>query len=965
MILSAFFIIAVLNGEFVFPTQAISTTPNSSGRFLAYSLRAAEFRSLGEFGKAAAALKQAIDFSLRENLGHPYRQCLLRLAILEWNLGNTLDSRRLFAEARTAFREAEDKRSEEFSETCLALVEMYEEGKKDREAGFYRRSLARLEQARLLGRGLGISEFELKCLRQISLTYWEMGQTDMFQEFNERALKIAEVISHQAEKGRCLNNIGISYHKLSEHSLAIEYLEKALSTIRRSGDRVTEAECLSNLGIVYRDLGNSQRALFYLSGALAIDKERDDDRSVSMDLANLGTVFLGRGIDRRDRSALSQGLTALLESFSIRQKRRLPESSIDIAMLNNIGVAYNELGNQVHSRRFLHRAFESADRSNRLLERGCIINNLAASYLYEGRLEEALKLYHESYDLGLKSAATNLEIESCYGLGKCYELSLDSHKALDYYGRAIVSLEAVRQRLSSEFLLMGFSRNKLAPYHDVLRLLAELYRNKPSIELVQQMFNFIERAKARAFKLRMESMEMAGINSHDNFARERLIRLEEHIAEIQKQLRDAGTDYDERALLNMELQHDEEDYYHVVSTLRSAQKEDRKMAHDDVCTLEAIQRILEREEAALLEYFLGEERSYLIFLTSRTADLFILSARTELERSLRGFLKMLSASAIDSRAGYLASERIAKQLAPFEWAGTLDEVRSLLIIPDGILHELPFEALRICDDGKWKYLIERYAVSYCPSSSSLNALDRIPENLIWRNDLLAVGGADYETAHAIGNEEGADPGPSINRPPSNSRENLGALPHSRAEILGLAKLFSVERAKILMGKTASEEIFKALPLEDFKIIHIACHGLLDESHPLRSALALSPSPGGESDGLLQVREIYGLKIKSDLVVLSACRTARGTLESTEGPMGLARAFFFAGARNVLATLWPLNDKASVVLVREFYRCYLQGQSARESLRSAKLKMLGTPWAHPYYWASLTLYGASKSHSPAL
>ena len=99
--------------------------------------------------------------------------------------------------------------------------------------------------------------------------------------------------------------------------------------------------------------------------------------------------------------------------------------------------------------------------------------------------------------------------------------------------------------------------------------------------------------------------------------------------------------------------------------------------------------------------------------------------------------------------------------------------------------------------------------------------------------------------------------------------------------------------------------------------------------------------------------------------LLPCRTARGTLESTEGPMGLARAFFFAGARNVIATLWPLSDKASVELMREFYRNYLQGQSAREALRMAKLKMLGTPWAHPYYWASLTLYGASKPHSPAL
>lgn len=965
MNLFSFVLIAVLAGELVYPAQANSTTKGSRGCFLTYSLKAAEFRSLGEFGKAAAALKEALDFSKHDNLGHPHRQCLLRLAILEWDLGNTLDSQRLFEEARAAFREVGDRRSEEFSEMGLAFLSMYEEGKKDREARFYRRSLVRFEQARFLAVGLGLSEFELKCLRQIGLTYWEMGQIDMFLECNERALKIAEMTKHQTEKGKCLNNIGISYHKLDEHSLAIEYMEKALSTIRRSGDRVTEAECLSNLGILYRDLGNSERALFYLSGALAIDKERDDDRSVSMDLANLGTVFLRRGIDQRNRGDLSQSLSAFLESASIHQKGYQPTGPVDLAMLNNIGVAYNELGDLGRSRGILHQALAAADRSGRISERGCIINNLAASYLYEGRREEALSLYHESYDLGLKSASMDLATESCYGLGKCYELSLDFPKALDYYRRAIVAMEAVRERLSSEFLLIGFSRNKLAPYHDAIRLLGELYRNEPSNELLQQIFNLIERAKARALSQKIDRVEMDGADTQAMLVKERLNRLEEHIADIKRQLSDPGINESARALLAIELQHDEEDFYHLASDIRPAHREDRKMVQDEVCTLDGIQRILGREEAALLEYFLGEERSYLLLLTPKTVELFILSARTEIERSLRGFLKMMSESAIDSRAGYQASERIAKELAPFDWAETLDGIRSLLIIPDGILHELPFEALRIYDDGEWSYLIEHYTVSYCPSSSYLSALDQIPEDRIWRSDLLAVGGSVYETNHTRRGEEGVGLGSPVRRPPSNLRESLRAIPHSRTEVSDLARLFSKEKAKILTGRAASEDMFKALPLEDYKIIHIACHGLLDESHPLRSALALSSSPGGENDGLLQVREIYGLKIKSDLVVLSACRTARGTLESTEGPMGLARAFFFAGARNVIATLWPLSDKASVELMREFYRNYLQGQSAREALRMAKLKMLGTPWAHPYYWASLTLYGASKPHSPAL
>ena len=964
MSLIAFVMIGALTCKIAYPVQAISDPESSASRFLAHSLQAAECRSLGEYDKAAAALKQALRFSRYENLGHPHRQCLLRLAIMEWGLGNALDSKKLFTEAHTAFLEVGDKRSEEFCATCLALIELYEGGKEDRNVGFYRRSLDRLEQARFLGGSLGISDLELKCLRQKGLTYWEMGQIDRFLECNERALKISEKINHQVEKGRCLNNIGISYHKLNEHALALEYLENALSTIRRSGDRLTEAECLSNLGIVYRDLGNSERARFYFNGALAIDRERDDARSISMDLANLGTVFLRRGIDQRDRNDLAQGLAALLESSSFKQQRSQPTVSVNLATLNNIGVVYNELGDLDHSRRFLRQALEAAAKSDRIAEKGCIINNIAASYLYEGQLEEAIRFYQESYDLGLKSASENLVIESCYGLGKSYELSLDYPKALDYYGRAIAAMEAVRERLSSEFLLIGFSRNRQAPYHDVIGLLAELYRDEPSIGLLQQIFNFMERAKARAFRSRIESSGMDLAYPQDMLVKERLTRLEQHITDIHRQLSKPGIDDGERAILNIELQHDEEDYYHLVSALKPDHREDRKMVQDEVCVLQDIQRILEGEEAALLEYFLGEERSYLLLLTPRTAELFILSARAEIERSLRGYLKMMSESAIDGRAGYPASERIAKELAPFEWAGILGEIRSLVIIPDGILHYLPFETLRICDDGEWRYLIGRYAVSYCPSASSLSALDHIPEDRAWRNDLLAVGGSVYEANHSFQEEQVEGPSSPLMRPPSYPRERLRAIPHSRMEISDIAKLFSIEKTKILTGRAASEDNFKALSLEDFKIIHLACHGLLDESHPLRSALALSSTPGSENDGLLQVREIYGLRIKSDLVVLSACQTARGTLEDTEGPMGLARAFFFAGARTVLATLWPLSDRAAVALMREFYRNYLRGQPAREALRLAKLKMLDTPWAHPYYWAALTLYGASKSNSPA-
>jgi CHAT domain-containing protein len=149
---------------------------------------------------------------------------------------------------------------------------------------------------------------------------------------------------------------------------------------------------------------------------------------------------------------------------------------------------------------------------------------------------------------------------------------------------------------------------------------------------------------------------------------------------------------------------------------------------------------------------------------------------------------------------------------------------------------------------------------------------------------------------------------------------------------------------------------KTLQLQDYRIIHIACHGLLDEDRPLRSALVLSLDSGQANDGFLEMREIYGLSTSADLIVLSACRTARGLLEHAEGPMGISRSFFFTGARSVLASLWTINDKPAVFFMREFYRSYLAGHTAKEALRLAKRMLIRSSWSHPYYWASFVLIG---------
>ncbi|HSA95812.1 MAG TPA: CHAT domain-containing tetratricopeptide repeat protein [Acidobacteriota bacterium] len=880
------------------------------------------------------------------------------MGLLTWDLGRITESKRYFEEARAAFELCSDIRSAEFSADCLEIIRLYEQGKKDRDAKYLYLSLRRFEEAISLGQAIGIPDFALKCLRQQGLTYWEMDELVRFHEVNERALGIATVIGHQVEKGRCLNNLGISYHRRNEYSLAAEYLESALTCIRSAGDRPTEAECLSNLGVLYRDLGNYSRARSCLAGALALDREIGDRESMATDMGNLGTLLLRKGADTRNKDDLFQSLEAFRECASLRDALS-SDARASFATLNDIGIVYNELGEHGMSRSFFEAALRAVNGTPFAREKGHVLCNIAASYLYERRVDEARRYYEISYRLGAENALENVLIESSFGLGKCHELSRADTLALDYYQRSVIALERIRERLSSEILSIGFARNKLGAYQSIIDILARQYLDRPADGLLEQLFSTSERAKARAF---LESILAAapGPSPDSPRTQERLESLSENIAELAERLARPGLPAEEKASVNDELEHEEGEFVRLSSELDPRARQGRPLATDSIYSFQDLRRQILDDQSILLEYDLGDERSYLVAVTAMSAGLFLLPGRTALEKSLRAYLKMTSEGSFESGAGHGAAERIGRELLPFVGRAEYGGKTKLIIIPDGALHYLPFEALRIPAESGSQYLVEKFSVSYSPSASSLNVLKNTGKTTSWKMDLLAVGGPLYEEGDARSGQPALSRTAATRRLYGDEPALFCPLPYSRQEAREVAGMFPRKRVVILEREAASEGALKALPLGDFRIIHFACHGLIDEEHPFRSALALSFLDEPDNDGFLQTREIYGLKTRADLVVLSACRTAGSFLEPSEGAMGLARAFFFSGTRSVLASLWPVNDRAAVDLMKEFYRRILSGNDAAEALRLAKLKLLRTSRNHPFYWGGFVLIGDSEA-----
>lgn len=933
------------------PLPAAPDAPSLSRSFET----ASALRARGEYDLAFEAIKGALEALRRDRNPSDSAKCLLRLGLLKWDLGDIDGSQLYFERARAAFEQGFDRKSTEYCEKCLALIRAYQEGKEARLAKLFFRSLDRFDEAFRLGRELGFEDFDLKGLRQQALTYLEMRRLDLFLDNSSRALTLAARLNHRIEQARSSNNIGVYYQQRSSFSQAVDHFSSALAALRQVADPVTEAECLNNLGLVYRELDNLGQARHYLIRALSLDRRTGDPVAICVDLLNLGSVEMRQGIENGSREDLLRSLEYIRDGLDALAGRPV-DPRISFMALNNLGVIYNELKQHEEARRHFRRALAVVSDGRHTLERCQCLNNMALSFLDERNTDEASALYLRSLELCTQDPHDNILMDAHLGLGRCDEQRQDLPAALAHYRRSIEALERLRGRVSSEPFSIGYARNRHAVYEQAAHLLAAAAGRTGSESDLTELFEIIERSKARAF---LENVQdgLAGRPPADESSRlERLKALSRNIQELSSGLAEGSVSPDRKAVLASELELEEDEFVRLASGPKTPSADPEERWGGKVRALRDVQGMLSQEGAVLLEYYLSKPRSYLLRITPAGIKLYVLPEKGRIEATLRGFLKFVSERGLSPAEGQGPAERIGRELMPFEGDEVALGAKALIVIPDGVLYHLPFEVLRVPDGPAFRYLIEFLPVSYGPSASALMVLRRSPAPDRRQKDLLAVGSPQAGPRGRIGGSLTSQDRPASEIESGTQGHGLPDLPFSRKEILDVAALFPPTSVDILMGQQASEGRIKRLALTDYRIIHLATHGLLDERYPYRSALILAPTGAAEEDGRLQTREIYGLTMSAELVVLSACQTARGRLEDTEGPMALARPFFFAGARSVVASLWQINDRATVHFMREFYRNLALGRTKAESLRAAKLRLLGSEWAHPFFWAGFLLQG---------
>jgi CHAT domain-containing protein/Tfp pilus assembly protein PilF len=914
----------------------------------------------GEFWDAIPASEKALGIAKSEGSCIHQLDCLINLGILNWNIGELKRSRACFTEALALSQKLKISSAAAECSTALLIHDLYLRGKEERLKRRFQQSIREFRTAIEMGKTIGKPEFELKCLRQLSLDYLELERMDQFLSLGEQALAIARQLRHRPEEGRCLNNMGLYFFKTNRYSKALALYDEALAIAKETSKNGTdETDCLNNIALVYLNLGDYAKALRYLEEAFAIDIKKNGILEMCIELNNIGEILRNRASTTSDNTQFARAIDYFSRALELSRKTNVEK--IEAYSLNNLGLTYSSLGQYPIALGHFHAALEKANALGRKGDAGTILCNIGQTHLQIGDFAAAKKFFLRAIDLALKANRDEVLWETYLGLGKCLENDQELDSALSCYRKAADIVDMIRRRLAWDDQKTGFERDKWKLYEAWIDALFTREQLRPSAVSELEIWRTIERAKASAFVeelYQVENPRRRPFVPQDLVAQQQLTR---RISQTISKLADGGLSPEKRKSLLVGLERVEDEYASLINRFR-VEAADSLVLPDEKLSLETVRKSILDPETAILEFFLGEKRSFEVLVTQTQLVIRPLPRRAEIEDSLRAYLKLLSSPPKGRFPGFEAARRIYTELISPLAERLPPSVQNLVVIPDGILCYLPFETLVRDghDDANRKFMIETYQVSYAPSVSSLALLARPRSGDVSAGKILALGNPVYASRHPIGPPHQNGSGDVLREIYLESGFDFSELPYSKREVQEIGRIFGPEFVDTYVGSEAREEVIKKASLTDYRIIHFACHGFLDESAPLRSALVLSMDDDPEEDGFLQAREIYELRLDADLVILSACQTGRGRLENGEGVLGLPRTFFCAGARSAISSLWKISDRSTSSLMRNFYRFLASGLNKAQALRQAKLKMLRSRLRHPFYWAGFVLNGDYRS-----
>lgn len=847
-----------------------------------------------------------------------------------------------------------------------------------------------------------------------------MGEYDMALENYDKNLEISQKFygENSPELATTLNNIAIIYSSTGQYSKSLEIRQKILNIVvgENGENNIESAEAYSGIGKIYCDKGENDLAKDYVLKSIEIKKKLlgENNYKIADDYIQLGIIYESTGDYEKAQEYYFMALEIKITNFG----ENHPDISIiynnlglvaknmksysnalsyfnialDIKKANygdfhpEVALIYTNIATLNFDQKDYASAQENLERAISIIEAvfGDKNPNLVEPYLnlaniyYESLNDEQalyyfqkslianiIDFYDEDYNVNPKAEnyynLTKL-LESFQGKAKAFAGKFNNTKetqnleiSCELYQLCDTLIDKIRQSTTTKTDKIAVGIKAAEIYGDAITTCLTANKVLPSDNYYLKMaFYFSEKNKAGTLLEAIsgaQAQKFAGIPDslleQEKYLSEQIAYYEKQLAELpdvtleefyRNQLFINNENYRE---LIIDLEHDFPKYYEMKYSTKTASVSD-------------IQQMLS-DSTALRSYFLSDSIIYIFTITKNEIKIDISQKPEDVENQVQIFNSVITSS---KSQNLLLYQKLAYNFYQLLFPTSLDvSIKKLIIIPDGILGTISFEALFTSEySGELKayntypFLIKNYAISY---SYSANLLYSTFSNTL----SLSRPAKDFLGIAPVFGEKNIT---------YFNKAQVTELPGSEEEVNSIQEKFILNSfaSDILINKDASETKIKYTNLTDYKFIHIATHGFVNSETPELSGLLLSKNDISGDDGVLYTGEIYNLKLNSDIVIMSACETGLGKISKGEGVIGLSRAILYAGSKNIIVSLWQVSDASTSQLMLDFYtNIFYDNGSFNEIIdfsdymHFAKLKMIEENlYSHPYFWSAFILIG---------
>ncbi|MEH2198410.1 CHAT domain-containing protein [Nostoc sp.] len=880
-----------------------------------------------------------------------------------------------------------------------------------------------------LRRIMGDKPNEAKTLTDIADILNQQGKKQEAINFLNQALDIQRQIKNRPAEAHTLATLGDVYSSLGAYPESINTYNEVLSLWQNIGDRSNEAGTLDNLGAVYRKLQDYPQALNYYQQALLVSKTTGNCRSEALSLGYISQTYLNSGDYQQAISFGNQAIT-LSRNLEIDEYKL----AIEAGTLNFRAQVKIKQGNYSQALEDSQKARKLGRESGFREIEARAISATAEAYAALKEPEKAIQTYQEQLALYKEIGFTGEQAQSLYNIAKLQRQNNQLPAALTEIDKAIQIIENIRKEVVSSDLRTSFFATVQDYYRLKIDILMELHKKDPSKGYDAQAIETSERSRARGLvELLTEARAniRKGANPKLLEEEQRLQALIDAREKLRFEIINSNKIKDPISQANADKLKTEIDQLlnqqkELETKIRQSSPKYASLKYPEPLNLSQIQQQLDKD-TLLLQYSLGEERSFLWVVSPNSLDTYQLPKKAEIEKSAINLFCLISNNSskppsVTNKENPCTDiktwriDKAATELSQLILAPVKDKLgtKRLVIVADGALQYIPFAALAdltsqpatlqgkeqkdklpypgmekvIPGDNRrginvtpnipasgnnfnYQPLFVNHEIVNLPSASAiaiqrqeLNARKQAPKTLAIFADPV-YNSTDTRFTNTQNKQQ-------------NKQESIDIeVERSVLKRSGDTSLFK----RLLGTRTEAETILKLVPdsqnlqafdfdanytlatsssLNQFRILHFATHGFVNDTNPELSGIVLSlvDKQGKNIRGYLRLGDLFNLDYPADLIVLSACETGLGKEIQGEGLVGLTRGLMYAGAERLVVSLWQVSDEGTSVFMQEFYKQMLQqGKPANQALRETQLKMWHQEkWRNPNYWAAFTFLG---------